>query len=253
MTTIGQLSMWEIYLSHFLMHPLLISVLIISLLVSLSFFILFRNTDKIKTKTAYLYAHVLFLFFPFIFSAFLWECTMSVLMCTPKLIIYGLSGGSLIALFASFLIIPYLYPWATQSNEIKSDNLRALLKKLTRRLGIPKTAIYSLNEAIPLAYSITNIRPAIFLSVGLLEILNKKELESVLLHEAYHIKNRSSIWKFSLNHIKMFSPLSSFSSIKQSIDHEEKEADVFAIKIQGARKFLNSAKHKINRFNQERG
>ncbi len=248
MKIIEQLSMWEVYFDHLFMHPLLIGILVFSLLASISFFILFRKTDKIKTKTIYLYAHIFFLFSPFIFSAFLWECMMPVFMCAPKLIIYGLSGGSAMVLFASFLAMPYLYPWTTKSKEIKDSSLNKLLKKWAKHFGIFQPTAYSLNEATPIAYSITNIKPAVFLSVGLLEILNKKELEAVLMHELYHIKNKSSIWKFSLNQIKMFSPLSSFSSIRKSINNEEREADLFAIKVQGTNRLLSSAKNKINKF-----
>ncbi len=245
---IEQLSMWKVYFNHLFMHPVLIGILVFSLLASVSFFMLFRKTDKIKTKTIHLYAHIFFLFSPFIFSAFLWECIMPVFMCTPKLVIYGLSGGSTMAFFASFLTMPYLYSWATKSNEIKDNSLDKLLKKWAEHFGTSQPTVYSLNEATPVAYSITNVKPAVFLSVGLLEILNKKELEAVLFHELYHIKNKSSIWKFSLNHIKMFSPLSSFSSIRKSINNEEREADLFAIKVQGTNRFLRSAKNKINKF-----
>ena len=242
-----QLSMWEVYFNHSFIHPLLIGILVFSFIASISFFILFRKTDKIKTKTNYLYAHIFFLFSPFIFSALLWECIIPVFMCTPKLIIYGLSGGSVIGLLTSFLVIPYIYPWATNSKEIKNSEQNKFLKKLTNYLGISQPSLYSLNEATPITYSITNIKPAIFLSVGICELLNKKEMQAVLLHELYHIKNKSSIWKFSLNQIKMFSPLSSFSSIRKSINNEEREADLFAVKIQGTKRFLESAKNKINK------
>jgi len=242
-----QLSMWEVYFNHLFIHPLLIGILVFSFIASISFFILFRKTDKIKTKTNYLYAHIFFLFSPFIFSALLWECIIPVFMCTPKLIIYGLSGGSVIGLLTSFLVIPYIYPWATNSKEIKNSEQNKFLKKLTNYLGISQPSLYSLNEATPITYSITNIKPAIFLSVGICELLNKKEMQAVLLHELYHIKNKSSIWKFSLNQIKMFSPLSSFSSIRKSINNEEREADLFAVKIQGTKRFLESAKNKINK------
>jgi len=252
MKIIEQLSMWNVYFNHLIMHPLLIGILIFSFIASISFFILFIKTDKIKIKTTYLYSHIFFLFAPFIFAAFLWNCVMPVFMCTPKLIIYSLSGGSTLAVFSSFLVMPYLYPWATKSNEIKSSKQNKFLKKWTNYLGISQPSLYSLNEATPIAYSITNIKPAIFLSVGICELLNKKEMQAVLLHELYHIKNKSSIWKFSLNQIRMFSPLSSFSSIKKSIDNEEREADLFAVKIQGTKMFLASAKNKINKWNKTR-
>src|SRR3989344_3184876 len=211
MKIIEQLSMWGVYFNHLFIHPLLIGILVFSFIASISFFILFRKTDKIKTKTNYLYAHIFFLFSPFIFSALLWECIIPVFMCTQKLIIYGLSGGSVIGLLTSFLVIPYVYPWATNSREIRNKSMDQFLKNQTKNLKIRKPRLYSVEDTAPVAYSITNTKPTIFLSVGLCELLNKKEQEAVLLHELYHIKNNSSFWKFSLNQIKMFSLLSSFS------------------------------------------
>ena len=250
MKIIEQLSMWDVYFNHLFMHPLLISIMIFSFVASISFFILFRKTDKIKTKTNYLYAHIFFLFSPFIFSALLWECIMPIFMCTPKLIVYGLSGGSAIGLLTSFLVIPYIYPWATNSRVIKNKDMINFLKRQTKNLKIKKTNLYAVEDIAPIAYSITNTKPAIFLSVGLCELLNKKEREAVLLHELYHIKNNSSFWKFSMNNMKMFSPLSSFSSIRKSIEKEEKDADLFAIEVSGTDKFLNSARDKINKWNK---
>src|SRR3989344_1912584 len=127
-----QLSMWEVYFNHLFIHPLLIGILVFSFIASISFFILFRKTDKIKTKTNYLYAHIFFLFSPFIFSVLLWECIMPVFMCTPKLIIYGLSGGSALGLLTSLLVIPYFYPWATNSKVIKNKNMINFLKRQTK-------------------------------------------------------------------------------------------------------------------------
>ncbi|MBI2667864.1 M48 family metalloprotease [Candidatus Woesearchaeota archaeon] len=250
MKIIEQLSMWGVYFNHLFMHPLLISIMIFSFIASISFFILFRKTDKIKAKTNYLYAHIFFLFLPFIFSVLLWECIMPIFMCTPKLIIYGLSGGSAIGLLTSFLVIPYVYPWATNSRVIKNKGMINFLKRQTKNLKIKKTNLYSVEDIAPIAYSITNTKPAIFLSVGLCELLNKKEREAVLLHELYHIKNNSSFWKFSMSNMKMFSPLSSFSSIRKSLEKEEKDADLFAVKIQGTKIFLHSAKYKVNKWNK---
>ena len=250
MKMIEQLSMWGVYFNHLFMHPLLIGVVIFSFIASISFFILFRKTDKIKTKTNYLYAHIFFLFSPFIFSVLLWECIMPVFMCTPKLIIYGLSGGSALGLLTSLLVIPYFYPWATNSKVIKNKEMINFLKNQTKSLNIKQPNLYSVEDITPIAYSITNTRPAIFLSIGLCEILNKKEREAVLLHELYHIKNNSSFWKFSMSNMKMFSPLSSFSSIRKSLEKEEKDADLFAIEVSGTDKFLNSAKDKINKWNK---
>ena len=171
-------------------------------------------------------------------------------MCSPKLIIYSLSGGSIIGLLTSLIVIPYIYPWATNSREIKNKSMNHFLKNQTKNLKIRKPRLYSVEDITPVAYSITNIKPSIFLSVGLCELLNKKEREAVLLHELYHIKNNSSFWKFSMSNMKMFSPLSLISSIRKSLEKEEKDADLFAIEVSGTDKFLNSARDKINKWNK---
>lgn len=247
---IEQLLMFRTYFEHLLMNPLLIIVLVVSFVISIVSFLFFKKPDDIKTKTLLLYSHVFFLFSPFIFGAFLWNCVMPVYHCMPKMIIYGLSSGSTVALAFGFIAIPYLYPWATNSEKMKCKKLNTFLRKQTEQLKIQQPELYSVGDVTPKAYSITNIKPSIFLSVGLCEILNKKEMQAVLLHELYHIKNKSSIWKFSINQVKMFSPLSSFSSIEKSIDKEERDADSFAIKVQGTKRFLESAKNKVNKISK---
>lgn len=247
---IEQLLMFRTYFEHLLMNPLLITVLIASFIISIVSFLLFKRTDNIKTKTLLLYSHIFFLFSPFIFGAFLWNCVMPAFHCMPKMIIFGLSGGSTVSLLVGFISIPYLYPWATNSRKMKSKDLNNFLRNQTKQLNIQQPELYSVEDVTPRAYSITNIKPSIFLSVGLCEILNKKEMQAVLLHELYHIKNKSSIWKFSINQIKMFSPLSSFSSFEKSIEKEERDADLFAVKVQGTKRFLESAKNKINKVSK---
>lgn len=250
MEIIQQLTMWNLYFEHFFMHPWLISVLLASFMMSIASFLIFKRTTEIKTKTLFLYSHVFFLFSPFIFATFLWGCTMPIYNCAPKMIIYGASGGSAIALIAGFIAIPYLYPWATNSKEMNNKAINNFLKKYSRILRIKQPNLYALEHITPMAYSITNIKPSVFLSAGLCRILNKKEMQAVLLHELYHHKNKSSIWKFSINQIKMFSPLSSFSSVEKSLAMEEGAADLFAIKLQGTDKFLQSAKRKINKYSR---
>ena len=48
----------------------------------------------------------------------------------------------------------------------------------------------------------------------------------------------------------MFSPLSLVSSIRKSLEKEEKDADLFAIEVSGTDKFLNSARDKIDKWNK---
>ena len=90
-----------------------------------------------------------------------------------------------------------------------------------------------------------------FLSLGNHPIpnhfLSKKELESVILHEIYHVKNSSSLFKFSTFFIRL-SPLATFTSFIEDLNKEEKDADNFAIKFQNTSKYLNSSKLKIHKY-----
>jgi len=85
------------------------------------------------------------------------------------------------------------------------------------------------------------------MSVGLLDVLNKKEVEAIILHELAHIKNRSSILKVS-NLIFKFSPLSIIAKFNGDTNSEEKRTDEFAIKMQKTRRYIDSSKRKLDRF-----
>ncbi len=108
--------------------------------------------------------------------------------------------------------------------------------------------MFYINSARPYAYSLKTIKGAIFISVGLFEILSKKEIQAVILHELYHIKQRSSFYKFSTNFLKTFSITPSFLNLNKSLQQEEKSADRFAIKTQKTSKHIKQAKKKISLF-----
>ncbi|MEK6951119.1 MAG: M48 family metalloprotease [Nanoarchaeota archaeon] len=248
----------HLYLAR-LLNPVNLGVLIISLLLSFFFYILFRKTDKIKVKVTYLYSHIFLLFFPFLFSAFLAKCTSAayscvfqcstpLYLCSPELLIYLVTAGIGATFLLSFLLLPYLYTWSSKSKEIKEGVLYNLVHHHSSSLVIAAPRLYAVNDLKPVAYSITNVRPAIFISVGLCELLSRQELEAVLLHELYHIKNKTSFWRFSTHVLKIFSPLSTFISLHSSISKEEREADAFAVQEQGTEQYLRSTKEKITQF-----
>lgn len=245
-----------------LTNPINILVALISLSLSVLFYVLFKRTDNIKVKVTYLYSHIFLLFFPFLFSAFLSKCTATMYscirecatplyVCSPELLVYLTTAGIVTAFLLSFLTLPYLYTWANKSHQVTSGPIQEILEKHSPALDLRLPKIYTINDLRPIAYSITNIRPSIFLSVGLCELLSEKELEAVLLHELYHIKHKTSFWRFSTHILKIFSPLSTFITLDKSINLEEQDADSFAIRMQGISCFLDSAKQKINLMNKK--
>jgi len=243
--------MWNVYASHILSTPHMLAIFIGSFSLALLFYILFRKTAFVSRKVTYLYLHILFIFLPFISSALLWKCLMPVIACSPKMIIYLASIGSGGTLLLSFVILPYIYNWASNSKEIKEGEIKDFVSEKSQAMNIREPKVYAVEDIRPCAYSITNIQPSIFVTVGLCELLDKKEMEAVMLHELYHVKQKTSFWKFSINMLKIFSPLSSFITTDDAIDKEELDADHFAISMQGTKRFLKAAKGKVNKFNRK--
>jgi Zn-dependent protease with chaperone function len=79
----------------------------------------------------------------------------------------------------------------------------------------------------------------------MLDILSEKELEGVLLHEYSHLASNSSLYKTSNWLYSRIPLLHAFLDGRSLEDEEEREADAFAAKRQGTRRFLNSAKRKL--------
>lgn len=75
------------------------------------------------------------------------------------------------------------------------SGVHAIVERLAAAQGIPTPAVYLLPQAAPNAFA-TGRSPqhaAVAVTSGLLELLNKKELEGVLGHELGHIANRDTL------------------------------------------------------------
>ena len=77
------------------------------------------------------------------------------------------------------------------------------------------------------------------------DVLNKKEIEAVLLHELAHIKRMSSVGKVSQK-LMLFSPFYKIASFGHS--REEEIADEFAIQAQGTSMHIKNARKKFDAF-----
>jgi heat shock protein HtpX len=95
--------------------------------------------------------------------------------------------------------------------------------------------VYYFDSAVPKAFAAGR---SIFISIGLLEILDDDELKSVLAHEAWHIRHNSGM-PF-LSRLAMMA----FSSTTEPL--LEERADRFAAEIAGS-KALFSARNKVDK------
>ena len=116
----------------------------------------------------------------------------------------GASGysGLIMALFFSVIMLaiqwylgPVLIKTLTRMKEIKvGDNpeVHILVEKLSKVAGIPKPKLYIVNDPTPNAFAFGRTQKSSNIAVhtGLLSLLDKGEIESVLAHEIGHIKHR---------------------------------------------------------------
>ena len=101
-----------------------------------------------------------------------------------------------------------------------------------------------------MAFSFRNFRSAVFLSVGLFDILKWKEVQAVILHELAHIKQKSSSLKLSTFMLRVFSPLSVLLKFQHKNTEEEEKADLLAIRMQKTDKHIRSARRKLVEYSE---
>tara|TARA_Y100000310_G_scaffold345545_1_gene466315 strand:+ start:515 stop:1288 length:774 start_codon:yes stop_codon:yes gene_type:complete len=240
----------------FFYDPFKMGLVIVSLLLSLGLFIVLKKYKQLsfKKKLGIMYAHMFTLIFPFVFFALFQGCQAMFNNCSQLGKILTMLGiTALISLVFGVFLGPLIYIKRFEKKSIKTDNaakhwIHNFVKKHAIKLKIENPQIQILNEAKPQAFSIKYVKSQIFITLGLIDLLNRKEIEAVLLHELGHIKNRSSLYKFSVNLFKLVSPLASFSTFHKELSKEEHLADAFAIHIQKTNKNIISAKRKMNAF-----
>lgn len=81
---------------------------------------------------------------------------------------------------------------AREVSVTEAPDLHALVAALASRAGIPKPRVYVVDNPTPNAFA-TGRNPehaAVAVTTGILQVLNRPELEGVIAHELGHIKNR---------------------------------------------------------------
>ncbi|MBI2583364.1 MAG: M48 family metalloprotease [Candidatus Aenigmarchaeota archaeon] len=211
---------------------------------AVSFIVLKKATPSAKGKIGLIYLHLASLFFTPVMLFTNFGCGVGCSACysdVSHLVAYSLPSTLLLAALAGFVIIPGFY----MRNSINAPRwMRSFAGRHAKKNGMKKPRIFLLDGAFPRAFS--TARSAIFVSAGLLDILSRKELEAVLLHEIHHLKSRASALRFSSLLMKL-SPFTLFRAFGES-GNEEALADRYAAKVQETKRHINSARAKINAF-----
>ena len=203
---------------------------------------------KTKRNYFFVYAHLLFLLIPFVLFATGVNCAMSILqglvqfcsLAISKIIIYSSPFIIFSAFATGYFVIPLIYVKRFAKKEIRNKIVSNFNK-----INKANVKLFALDNSNPVAFTIAK---NIFVSVGMFELLDAKEIEVVILHELGHIKHNASLNRLSASIMKFASPLSYFGLSDYCKACDEKEADNFAISIQKTGEYLNSARKKVRRY-----
>ncbi len=230
------------------------SFLLAGILIAL--FIIMKQHLTTTKKLLLFYGILFFFFFPAVFYFYTQTCGGSMLYsCNPlqsffytTLIAIGISAG------IGFIATPFLYRFSSKYQRIPENGSKeeeAFLERIRQyatQLGIPMPSVSVIDTAEPLAFSLSHIKPSIFVTVGLLDLLQKKEVDAVVLHELGHIKQRSSFLKFTNSFIRFLFPIANFNIFHNELDQEEQQADHVAVTIHGTSQYLAAAKQKMSAY-----
>ncbi len=235
------------YVALFLENPAMIIASIASILLSFGLLYLARNPKLSAGRRVFLiYTHLTLLITPFALLAYTVGCEVPLYDCGAKTVIYAAPlvfiGIAALGTLAGFFAAPLLYARLFRAR-LLGGRLQRFVDKAASLHSTRKPVLYLLDTGKLVAFSVSSLKPRIFVSIGMLESLTSKELEAVLLHELGHINHRSSWLKVSTNLARFLSPVARFADFA---NEEEKEADAFAVRIQGTDTFVVSAHKKVD-------
>lgn len=206
------------------------------------------KSTSVRMKMQLVYLHMAALFFTPIFFALSMKCNGVCDMALVELAAYSIPSAFAASLAFGFFGIPQLYLKFSGAKKVPAkSSIFKFAAKHAAKIMIPAPAIFFSDSQAPYAFSSSWPKPMIVLSVGLSDILEKKEIEAVLLHELHHTRSQASVVKLSAFLLR-FSPFSALKKFNDELDSEERAADAFAAKTQGTSRYLNSAKRKVSGF-----
>ena len=119
----------------------------------------------------------------------------------------GGAGGMMIALLVAGAMNVYAYWFSDQAvlkmynaQEITSDNVQfrsyyQMVRQLAGNAQLPMPRVYVIDESQPNAFA-TGRNPenaAVAATIGIMQILNERELRGVMAHELAHVRNRDTL------------------------------------------------------------
>ncbi len=106
--------------------------------------------------------------------------------------------GAIIALFFAFFLNFFSYWYSDKivlkmyrAKKLENEEIKEIVSRLAKKAKIPKPELYSINTQAPNAFATgrNEKNSAVVVTKGLIDNLDKEEIEGVLAHELSHIKN----------------------------------------------------------------
>jgi heat shock protein HtpX len=117
---------------------------------------------------------------------------------TGGVMMYGLFAVSLVMNWVSYFFSDKIALRAYNAKEVSPEDapeLHETIERLARRAGIPKPRVHIIPTDTPNAFA-TGRNPAnaaVAATVGLLQLLDRDEIEGVMAHELGHVVNRDTL------------------------------------------------------------
>ncbi|MEK6982113.1 MAG: M48 family metalloprotease [Candidatus Micrarchaeota archaeon] len=207
---------------------------------SLTIFSIFKiaKANGIRSKIKWSYPLVFSFLFLISYFAFSMTCHASVPFCTSHAAFYSIPLSIIGSVLFGYVLLPKAYLFLSKT---------FISKKLS--LELPSyVPVYIANSGKPFAYSYKGFGKWIVISQAMIDILTKKELQAVLLHEYGHLLNNSSIYKGTSWAYSKVPIIQAFFNPRVLENEEENRADLFSIKTQGTKRYLNAAKRKVKDY-----
>lgn len=234
--------------SQFFLDPVKLGIVLFSLAISIgSLFLLLKKGISASRRAMLVYVQIFSLVFPVVFFLSFNGCQSLLSGCSKfTATVYLFTITAIISAIVGSIAAPFIFLWARSraSIGIEGTGYESFIESESARLGIKKPAAYVLDTGTPVAFSFAGLKPAIFVSVGLFDVLTRKELESVLLHELMHVKSGSSPFRSTFM-ARLFSPVALFAS---HLSSKEEKADAYAKERQRTARHINSAKAKLDQY-----
>ena len=181
-------------------------------------------------------------------------CNLRCLGIMPFLQVLGEAGKALLLVFMSFSFLRALFRTAqrilrTAAFVDRSERTAVPFRNVSRFPFMENVTVFE--DRLPLAFTAGFLKPRVFASTKLVDILDEKELRAVILHESHHQKSKDPLKGLVVSFITdflFFLPVSRFLKKTYHLA-SEMTADAYSVSSQADPLDLAGSLLKVQKLN----